>query len=205
MIVALFTGLLVISNIVAVKLIAFGPLTVDGGVFLFPLVYIIGDVLAEVYGLKATRRAIFTGFALSVTATLTILLVQVSPPAAEWSGQAAYEEVLGFVPRIVLASMAGYLVGQLVNAWLLVRLRDGAANAQGWAGALWFRLVSSTAAGQLADTVVFCLIAFYGVIVGGQFWGYAALGYSIKVAAEIVLLPVTTRVIAWVRKREQAA
>ena len=201
-IVALFTGLLVISNVVAVKLISFGPLTVDGGVFLFPLVYIVGDVLAEVYGFKGTRRAIFTGFALSILATATILLVQVSPAAAEWGGQAAYEEILGFVPRIVAASMAGYLAGQLVNAWVLVKLRDRARQAKGPAASLWFRLIGSTAVGQLVDTTVFCIIAFYGVIVGWQFLGYTVLGYVIKVGAEVVLLPVTTRVIAWVRRRE---
>lgn len=203
-ILALFAGLLVISNVVAVKLISFGPLTVDGGVFLFPLVYIVGDVLAEVFGMRGTRRAILTGFMLSLLATATILLVQVSPPAGEWGGQAAYEEVLGFVPRIVAASMAGYLVGQFLNAWVLVQLRDRAASATGVLGALWFRLISSTAVGQLGDTIAFCTIAFYGVITGWSFIGYVALGYVIKVGAEVVLLPVTTRVITWVRAREHA-
>lgn len=199
-----FVVLLVISNVVAVKLIAAGPLTVDGGVFLFPLVYIIGDVLAEVYGFKAAKRAIFMGFAASILATLTILLVQVSPASPEWQGQEAYEEILGFVPRIVLASMAGYLAGQLTNAWLVVRMRNRAGNRTGLLATLWFRLIGSTMAGQLVDTVVFCFIAFYGMLLGWDFWGYVALGYVIKVLAEVVLLPVTTRVIAWVRRHELA-
>lgn len=199
----LFAGLLVISNIVAVKLIDVGPFTVDGGVFLFPLVYILGDVLAEVYGFKATRRVIFSGLALSVISSLTILLVQVSPAAAEWEYQSSYEDVLGFVPRIVLASMAGYVIGQLVNAWLLVKLRDRATESDRWWSKLWFRLISSTMLGQLADTIVFCVIAFYGVLLGWRFIGYVALGYGIKVLAEVILLPVTTAAIKWISRIEQ--
>lgn len=205
-IVALFTGVLIISNIVAVKLITFGPFTVDGGVFLFPLVYILGDVLAEVYGFRASRRAILTGFVLSAIASLTILLVQMSPAAPEWEHQHAFEAVLGFVPRIVLASLAGYLAGQLINAWLLVRLRDRAAERNPGRGGvlshLWFRLISSTMVGQLADTLVFCTIAFYGTLVGWTFVGYVALGYTIKVLAEVMLLPVTTVAIRWIRGRD---
>lgn len=208
-VVALFTGVLIISNVVAVKLISFGPFTVDGGVFLFPLVYILGDVLAEVYGFKASRRAIFAGFALAIIASLTILLVQVSPAAPEWEFQESYEHVLGFVPRIVAASLAGYLAGQLINAWLLVRLRDRALargnTSGGWLSQLWFRLISSTMVGQLADTVVFCTIAFYGTLLGWTFFGYVALGYGIKVLAEVILLPITTTVIRWIRRREETA
>ena len=113
-VVVVFVSLLLISNIAAVKLIAFGPIITDGGAFLFPLVYITGDVLAEVYGLRAARRAIVLGFAMAALAALTFLLVQVSPPADAWENQAAFEAVLGFVPRIVVASLAGYLVGQLL-------------------------------------------------------------------------------------------
>lgn len=202
-ILALFSGLLVITNVVAVKLIAFGPFIVDGGFFLFPLVYILGDVLAEVYGFKGARRAILTGFALSIIATLTIWIVQLSPPADDWTSQASYEEVLGFVPRIVAASMTAYLVGQLANAWVLVRLRDRAARSQGTIARLWFRLIGSTMVGQLIDTLVFCTIAFYGVITGVDFIGYVVLGYVIKVLAEVVLLPATTWTITRVKLLEE--
>lgn len=204
-IVALFAGLLVISNIVAVKLIAFGPFTVDGGVFLFPLVYVLGNVLAEVYGFNGARRAIITGFILSLIATTTILVVQFSPASPSWQFQQSYEEVLGFVPRIVAASMAGYLAGQFMNAWVLVRLRDQASQRTGQASKLWFRLIGSTAVGQLVDTIVFCTVAFFGVIIGWEFIGYIALGYTIKVLAEVILLPITTRVIVAVRRREDFA
>lgn len=199
-IIAVFIALLLISNIVAVKLISAGPLIVDGGVFLFPLVYIVGDVLAEVYGWRAARRAILIAFVMSVVASLTIWLVQVSPAAPGWENQEAFESVLGFVPRIVLASLTAFLVGQLVNAWVLVRLRDRSGDRL-----LRTRLIGSTAVGQLVDTVVFCTIAFYGEIDGWDFLGYVALGYAIKLSAEVVLLPITTRVIARVRRAEERA
>lgn len=205
---AIFVGVLLISNIVAVKPIAFGaielgdfslPLIFDGGVFLFPLAYILGDVIAEVYGLRASRRAIFTAFGLALVASLTILLVQISPGSSDWANQDAYESVLGFVPRIVAASLVGFVFGQLLNAWVLDRMRRRTEGRF-----LRARLIGSTIAGQLADTVLFCTIAFAGVITGIDFVMYIVLGYLVKVLAEIILLPVTTRVIAAVRSAEQA-
>lgn len=204
---AVFVGILLISNVVAVKPIAFGeltlgsvslPLVFDGGVFLFPLAYVLGDVLAEVYGLKASRRAIFMAFGLALIASLTILLVQVSPPAAGWENQEAFAAVLGFVPRIVAASLAAFLAGQLVNAWVLDRLRRRTSGRF-----LRTRLIGSTVAGQLIDTLLFCTIAFAGIITGIDFVMYVVLGYVVKVLAEVVLLPVTTRVIKFVRSAEE--
>ena len=196
-IVGVFVGLLLISNIGAVKLIAFGPIITDGGAFLFPLVYIVGDVLSEVYGFRAARRAIFVGFTMSILAALTFWIVQISPAADGWENQAAFESVLGFVPRIVLASVAGYLVGQLLNAWVLVKIKERTKEK-----ALWLRLIGSTAVGELADTIVFCTIAFYGVITGADFLVYVAFGYAYKTLLEVVLLPVTYPVIGWVKRRE---
>ncbi len=206
---AAFVGILLISNVVAVKPIAFGgipfgdvslPLVFDGGVFLFPLAYILGDLLAEVYGLKASRRAILTAFALALIASLTILLVQISPPADGWENQEAFAAVLGFVPRIVGASLVAFLAGQLVNAWVLDRLRRKTEGRF-----LKARLIGSTVVGQLIDTLLFCTIAFAGIITGVDFVMYVVLGYVVKVVAEIVLLPVTTRVIGWVRRAELSA
>jgi uncharacterized integral membrane protein (TIGR00697 family) len=196
-VVAVFVGLLIISNIGAVKLIAFGPLITDGGVFLFPLTYIVGDILSEVYGLRAARKAILIGFAMSILAALTFWLVQLSPPATDWPNQEAFEAVLGFVPRIVLASVCGFLIGQLLNAYVLVRIKERTKER-----ALWLRLIGSTAVGEFADTLVFCTIAFYGIITGAEFWNYVLVGYAYKTLLEIVLLPVTYRVIAMVKRRE---
>ncbi len=196
-IVGVFVGLLLISNIGAVKLVSLGPLIFDGGALLFPLTYILGDILSEVYGLKAARRAIFVGFAMAVLAAVTFWLVQLAPPADGWENQSSFEAVLGFVPRIVLASILGYLVGQLLNAWVLVRIKERTRE-----GKLWLRLIGSTVVGEFADTLVFCTIAFYGVITGADFWNYVLVGYLYKTLVEVVLLPVTYPVIGWVKRRE---
>jgi len=197
MIVGIFVAVLLISNIGATKLIAFGPLITDGGAFLFPLAYIIGDVLSEVYGLRAARRAILLGFAMLVLAAGTFLVVQVSPAADAYENQAAYEAVLGFVPRIVAASIAGYLVGQLLNAYVLVKIKERTKEK-----ALWLRLIGSTVVGEFADTLVFCTVAFYGVITGAEFLNYVLVGYLYKTLLEVVLLPITYPTIRWVKRRE---
>ena len=194
---AAFVGLLLISNIGAVKLIEFGPVSTDGGVFLFPLVYIVGDVLSEVYGFKAARKAIYTGFAMAVLASFTFYLVQVSPAASDWGNQSAFESVLGFVQQIVLASISGFLVGQLLNSWVLVKIKERTKEKK-----LWLRLIGSTAVGELADTLVFCTIAFYGVITGWNFVNYVVVGYLYKTFVEVLLLPVTYNVIKIIKKKE---
>jgi uncharacterized integral membrane protein (TIGR00697 family) len=196
-IVTVFVSLLLISNIGAVKLIEFGPVITDGGAFLFPLVYITGDVLAEVYGFKAARKAVILGFAMAALAAVTFLVVQVSPAAADWPNQEAFESVLGFVPRIVVASLFGYLVGQLLNAYVLVWIKQRTDERH-----LWARLIGSTAVGELADTVVFCFIAFYGVITGAEFLNYVVFGYLYKTLLEVLLLPVTYQVIKAVKRGE---
>lgn len=207
-VVALFVALLLISNVAAVKLIQFGPewtplgipvlpIITDGGAFLFPLTYILGDVLAEVYGMKGARRAILLGFGTSILASATFLLVGAAPAAADWPNQDAYSAVLGFVPRIVLASLLGYLAGQFLNAWVLVRLKKRAPQ-----GSLWSRLLGSTVVGEAADTTIFCVVAFAGIISGGTLLNYIVVGYMYKVIIEALFLPVTYRVIAGVKRRE---
>ena len=196
-IIAIFAALLLLSNIGAVKLIEFGPIITDGGAFLFPLVYIAGDVVSEVYGLKAARRAIFLAFSLSILASLTFWAAEAAPAASGWENQSAFVAILGFVPRIVLASLCGFLVGQLLNAYVLVKIKEWTAEK-----ALWFRLIGSTVVGELADTVTFCTIAFYGVITGTEFLNYVITGYVYKTLLEVVLLPITYRVIALMKRIE---
>lgn len=197
-IVAIFCCVLLISNIGATKLIAIGPLILDGGAFLFPLAYVLGDILSEVYGFRAARRAIVLAFAMSILAALTLWVIQLAPAADFWENQSAFEAVLGFVPAIVLASILGFLSGQLVNAYVLVRVKE--RTRERW---LWLRLMSSTIAGEFVDTLVFCTI--YGLAFGlafGDFVNYLAVGFVYKVGVEAVLLPVTYRVIAVVKRRE---
>ena len=197
MISAVFVALLVISNVGAVKLISAGPLILDGGAFLFPLVYIAGDVLSEVYGFKAARKTIYIGFGMAILSALTFWLIQMSPSADGWENQGAFEAILGFVPRIVLASVCGFLVGQLLNAYVLVKIK-----ARTNEGSLWLRLIGSTVVGEFADTIVFCTIAFYGIITGGDFLNYVIVGYFYKTLLEVLLLPITYRVIAYVKANE---
>lgn len=194
---AVFVGLLIISNVGATKLISAGPLIVDGGAFLFPLVYITGDVLTEVYGFRAARRVILVGFAMAILSAITFYLIQISPSAPGWENQSAFELILGFVPRIVLASVCGFLLGQLLNSWVLAKIKQRTKES-----ALWVRLIGSTAVGELADTLVFCTIAFYGVLTGGDFINYVVVGYLYKTLLEVVLLPVTYRVVAKVKAHE---
>ncbi|MDR0990378.1 MAG: queuosine precursor transporter [Propionibacteriaceae bacterium] len=199
--VAAFCGLLLLANVAATKLIAVGPvwapggvpllpLVFDGGALLFPLTYILGDVLAEIFGFRAARRAIFLGFVLSLLASLSWWAVDLAPAADSWGNQAAWHSVLGFVPRIVAASLAGYLAGQLINARVLVWLRDRARP-----GSLWARLLGSSVIGGAADTILFCTIAYAGLVSGGTLANYTITGYLYKLAVEVLLLPLTTRFI----------
>lgn len=216
LVVAVFCGLLLISNVAATKLIAFGPdvtvggfqflpLVTDGGALLFPLTYVLGDVLAEVYGFRSARRAIWTGFVLAAVMAGCFALVDLAPAASDWPYGDAWHSVLGFVPRIVVASLLGYLAGQMLNALVLVRIRERTGPQR-----LWVRLLGSTLVGEFADTLVFCTIAFgpLGVVFGGGSISTAALvnyilvGFVWKVLVEVACLPFTYRVIGFIRKRE---
>jgi queuosine precursor transporter len=205
--VAVFCGLLLISNIAATKTITVvdglpdflgGGIFTDGGAILFPLTYIVGDVLAEVYGLRQAKRAIWVGFALAALASLTFLAVGAAPPGPGYENQEAFLAVLGFVPRIVLASLAGYLVGQFLNAYVVVKIKERTKERH-----LWARLIGSTVVGEFADTMLFCFIAFVGIFpTWGGLLSYAIAGYFYKVIVEVIMLPVTYAVIRAIKKRE---
>ncbi|HJV15674.1 MAG TPA: queuosine precursor transporter [Propionibacteriaceae bacterium] len=206
-IVAVFCGLLLISNIAATKTITVvdglpdfvgGGIFTDGGAFLFPLTYIVGDVLAEVYGFRQAKRAIWVGFALGALASLTFLAVGAAPPGPGYENQEAFVAVLGFVPRIVLASLCGYLAGQILNAYVVVKIKERTKERH-----LWARLIGSTVVGEFADTMLFCFIAFVGVFPSwGSLISYAIAGYVYKVLVEVILLPATYAVIRAIKKRE---
>lgn len=196
---AAFVVVFVISNITASKGVTIGPLVTDGAFFLFPIAYIIGDVLAECYGFKATRVAIWTGFASALVAVLAFYVAIWLPAADFYENQEAFSTVLGLIPQIVAASLAGYAVGQLLNAWVLTTMKNRNANAP-----LWQRLMGSTVVGEFGDTLVFCLIAAtaIGVSTLSDLVNYVIVGFVWKTAMEAVLLSVTYRVVAWVKKRE---
>ena len=197
--VALFTAIFLISNITASKGVEIGPLITDGAFFLFPAAYIIGDVLAECYGLKATRRAIMTGFLVTIIAVISFYIAIWLPAASFWDGQESFEATLGLIPQIVLASLAGYIVGQLLNAYVLVAIKKRTGEK-----GLWARLLGSTVVGEFGDTLLFCAIAapVIGIATSGDFINYVMVGFLWKTLIEVVLLPVTYAVIAWVKRRE---
>ena len=194
---ALMCCVFLISNISATKVIEIGPFVTDGGAFLFPLAYILGDVISEVYGFKAAKRAVLMGFAMQALAVLVFFVVQIAPPGPGYENQSAFEAVLGFYPRIALASLCGYLVGQLLNAYILVKVKRRMGEKH-----LWIRLLTSTGVGEFADTLIFCVVAFAGVIPGWDFVNYIIVGFLYKVAVEVLFMPVTYRVIQAVKKRE---
>ncbi len=194
---AVFCVVLIVSNISATKVIGFGPIVTDGGAFLFPIAYILGDVISEVYGFAAARKAVITGFALQILAVFVFWLVLISPPGPGYENQAAFEAVLGFYPRIVLASLVGYVVGQLLNSYVLVRVKRAMGEKR-----LWVRLMCSTGVGEFADTLLFCTIAFAGVIPGNDFIVYIVVGFVYKVAVEVLCLPLTYQVIKVFKRHE---
>ena len=194
-----FVAVFLLSNILATKGVQIGPLITDGAFFLFPLAYILGDVLAECYGFRATRRAIWTGFGITLLAVATFYLAIWLPPAEFYEGQEQFAHVLGLVPQIVVASLSGYLVGQLLNSWVLVAIKKRTGEKS-----LWARLIGSTVVGQFVDTLIFCSIAatVIGISTGGDFLNYVIVGFLWKTIMEILLLPVTYAAIGWVKRRE---
>lgn len=211
-ILVLFTAVLMISNICATKGIAFfesaefslGPLQIlpiitDGGFFLFPLAYILGDVLSEVYGFRAARKAIFVAFAMQAVASLAMWIAAELPPADFYPNQAAFEAVVKPFFQLVIAGLAGFIVGQTVNAWIVVRIKAITKERH-----LWARLIGSTVLGEFADTLVFCSIAAaaIGISTLDDFLTYLALGWIYKTVVEVLVLPVTYRVIGFVKRRE---
>ncbi len=208
---AVFCVVLVVSNIAATKGIELGswdvsigsiqvsPIVTDGGAFLFPLAYILGDVISEVYGFRAARRAILTGFAMALLAAATFWVVEQAPAASFYENQSAFESVVGPVAQIVIASVVGYVVGQLVNSGVLVWMKRRTAER-----GLFARLATSTGAGELVDTFLFCAIAAsaIGITSMGVFWNYFVVGVVYKVAVELIVMPLTMVFIAWLKNRE---
>ncbi|MCI2267019.1 queuosine precursor transporter [Sediminivirga luteola] len=193
----LLVAFFLISNISATKVISFGPIVTDGGAFLFPLAYIAGGVISEIYGFAAARKAILVGFGVQIVAALTFYAVMIAPPGPGYEHQAAFEAVLGFYPRILLASVAGFLVGQLLNSFIIVRIKRRFGERH-----LWARLSGSTVAGQFLDTLIFCTVAFAGIIPGADFISYVLFGFVYKCAVEFLLLPVTYAVVNTLKRHE---
>ena len=192
LITAFFVAVLILSNVASTKLVALGPFTFDGGTLLFPLAYIFGDVLTEVYGYARSRRVIWTGFACLGLMVVTLYVVDALPPQNE-----AFTAILGQAPRIALGSLIAYWAGEFTNSVILAKLK---VRTQGrW---LWSRTIGSTLVGQLVDTVVFLLIAFYGVYPNDVLWTIFVSNYIFKCGVEIAFTPITYQVVNFLKGAE---
>jgi uncharacterized integral membrane protein (TIGR00697 family) len=194
----LFVTCLLTANIIAAKLVVVGGLTLTAGIVIFPISYVLGDVLTEVWGYAATRRVIWLGFACNALMVLAIWLGGELPAAPFWRGELAYQEILGHAPRILMASFVAYLIGEFANAFVLAKLKI--ATQGRW---LWMRTIGSTVVGQALDSVVFVTLAFAGIVPAGALAGIVAGQWLVKVAYEAAATPLTYAAVAWLKSREQ--
>lgn len=195
---ALFVTVLLISNVASSKIAQIGPLSLDGGTFLFPLTYIFGDILTEVYGFKRARRVIWLGVFANLTMAATFMIVGILPSAPDWPNQEAYMAILGWTPRIVLASITAYFLGEFVNSVILSKLK--VITKGKW---LFTRTIGSTIFGQLVDTLIFILIAFAGVLPSELLISLIISNYLFKTGIEVLFTPITYKVINFLKKSEK--
>jgi uncharacterized integral membrane protein (TIGR00697 family) len=195
---AAFVTVLLLSNLIgAAKLSTFAGFTFGAGILFFPVSYVIGDVLTEVYGYAHARRCIWTGFAALVFMAFMSWVVVNMPVADSWGGQAAYESVFGQVPRIVAASMLAFVAGEFVNSFVLAKMKILTAGKH-----LWSRTIGSTVFGQAVDSMIFYPVAFLGVWETKDVIAVMITNWAMKVIWEAVLTPVTYVAVGWLKGRE---
>lgn len=195
--VALFVVALLTANIIAVKLVQIGPLILPAGVVIFPVSYILGDVLTEVYGYRYARRAIWLGFMGNLVAVIAIWLAGLLPAPVFWSGQDAYNAILGFTPRLLLASFVAYLVGEFANSTVLAKMKVMTQGRH-----LWARTIGSTIVGQGLDSFIFILIAFGGLMAGGAMVTAILSQWLFKSTYEALATPLTYVVVNKLKREE---
>jgi queuosine precursor transporter len=193
----LFTATLLISNVLNCKVIRVGALPFTGGLVLFPLAALFGDVLTEVYGYAESRKVIWTGLGSLLLFVLMIEICSALPPDPLWTHQAAYEAILGAVPRIVAASLLAYIVGEFSNSYVLAKFK---IQTQG--RFMFLRFVLSTVVGQFIDSATFVLVAFSGTMPAHQMIAVASTGWALMVLWEVVALPATVPLVRELKRRE---
>jgi len=197
LVMALFVAVLLISNIASSKFVRLGPFTFDGGTILFPLSYIFGDILTEVYGYARSRRVIWVGFGCSALGALTFSVVGLLPAAPGWEAQEAYMAILGQTPRIVVASLIAYCAGEFSNSFVLAKLK--VLTRGRW---LWLRTIGSTLVGQGIDTLLFVAIAFAGAQPAALLLSVVASNYVFKCGVEALATPLTYQVVRFLKRAE---
>lgn len=194
---ALFITVLLLSMIMAQKLFVVFGVTFTTAIIIFPLSYILGDILTEVYGYGPTRRIIWSGFAASVLMVIFLEISVQMPPAPGWPNELAYEAILHQVPRTVGASLMAYLLGEFANSFVLAKLKVATSGRM-----LWLRTIGSTLVGQAVDTTVFIVLAFWGTFPPGVVLEIIVSAYIFKVLYEVAATPLTYLVVGWVKRRE---
>ncbi len=205
LVMAAFVTILLLSNLIGAAKPSYVTLpggqqwSFGAGVLFFPISYIIGDVLTEVYGYARARRVIWTGFAALIFMAFMSWAVVSLPAATGWDGQAAYEKVFGNTWRIVAASMVAFWVGEFANSYVLARMKVWTAGKH-----LWSRTIGSTVVGQGLDSLIFYPLAFYGIAGWPPelLWQVVLSQWAIKTAWEVLLTPATYVVIGWLKRRE---
>lgn len=203
---AAFVAILICSNLIgAAKLVQVFEFRIGGwnvgmfgaGILFFPLSYVLGDVLTEVYGYARARRVVWAGFGAVLFMAFMSWVVVAMPPAPGWEGQGAYEAVFGLTPRIVFASVMAFWAGELANAFVMARMKVASGGKH-----LWRRTIGSTVVGQGVDSLIFYPVAFLGVWTAGQVLTVLLTNYVLKVLWEAALTPVTYRVVGALKKAE---
>jgi uncharacterized integral membrane protein (TIGR00697 family) len=203
---AVFVTSLVVSNIIAVKLISVGPLFLPAAILIFPISYIFGDILTEVYGYAKARRVIWIGFGCNLLAVSVFYLSIELPPAPFWqagsletaASQQAYQAIFGSTPRILVASFLAYLAGEFLNSFVLAKMKISTGGRH-----LWMRTIGSTVVGQLADSGVFILLAFYGMVPPDALFAMAGSQWLVKSAYETLVTPLTYLAVKFLKRAER--
>ena len=198
---ASFVAVLLISNVAALKVFQIGGLVFDGGALIFPVSYIFGDILTEVYGYQVCRRVIWTGFLWLVVYNLVLFACAHLPAEGDWDksvGDKAFLSVFATSPRLVAAGILGFFWGEFANSFVLAKLK---IRTQG--RFLWVRTIGSTLVGELIDTAIFCVVAYASILSTHQLVNYTVTGYAYKTAVEILMTPVTYAIVAFLKREEQ--
>jgi queuosine precursor transporter len=200
---AAFVAILICSNLIGAGKVATldlpvaGVVTFGAGILFFPLSYVLGDVLTEVYGYARARRVVWAGFAASIFTALMAAVIVAMPPAPDWPNQGVYETVFGQVPRIFAASIIAFWAGEFANSYVLARMKVLTKGKM-----LWTRTIGSTVVGQAVDSAIFYPLAFWGVWSNEQVLTVMVTNYALKVAWEVLLTPVTYKVVGFMKRRE---
>jgi hypothetical protein len=197
LITGLFTATLLISNTLDNKIFTLAGLALPAGIVLFPLAYVFGDVLTEVYGYATSRTVIWIGFLALALMVGSFELARILPPAPFWTHQDAYEVILGRIPRIVAASIVAYFFGEFCNSYVLAKMKVRMRGA-----AMPVRFVASTVVGQFVDTAVFVLIAFTGTMPRAALLTVTLSAWAVKVAWEVIALPLTVPIVKALKRAE---